>query len=311
MKLRDYLVLCALTATAVATNPAEALAGASCNCESTQPAGALEGTVADAAFYSIQLLNQGGANYVIHVYDQTYDAAAYGTIVVTDCATGNVLVNQSFDSSYGNFNTPGSIDVPVVITAQQFQVTLTAQEYSASSLFFGNDQVYLGNPPTSQLNTQTRCYESFCDCPVYASAALLGGTVQNAAFYSLQLLNQGGGNYLIHVYDQTFDAAAYGTIVVTDCATGAVLINQSFDSSYGNFNTPGTLDVPVVIPAANFTVTLTTMEFSASSLYFGNEQVYLGNPPTSQVNTQTRCYFAADPPTAVESVTWGQLKSRF
>jgi len=288
MNLRHNLIGCALAATIVASIPSPASATANCNCASTESATELGGTVTEAAFYSVQLLNQGGGNYNVHVYDATYDAAAFGRIQVTNCQTGDVILDQTFDSSIGNYTTPGSIDVPVVIAVPAFQVTLTTRSIRFVALF-GNDQVYLGNPPTSQLNTQTRCYVS-CDCTTFASASVLGGTVAEAAFYSVQLLNQGGGNYNVHVYDATYDAAAFGRIKVTDCQTGDVIVDQAFDSSIGNYTTPGSIDVPVVITAQFFTVELTTQEYSASSLFFGNDQVYLGNPPTSQLNTQIRCY---------------------
>lgn len=155
-----------------------------------------------------------------------------------------------------------------------------------------------------------------CNCASYQGDVTLQGTPKDAygfpnGFYGIQLLNNGGGNYTIHVSDRTSDGAAFASIVVTDCETGAVLVNQSFDSTIGDFNNPASIDVPVVIPAMYFTVTLTAQEFSASSLWFGDDQVLLGNPPTSQLNTQTRCYMGADPPVPTEVTTWGGLKRKF
>jgi hypothetical protein len=118
--------------------------------------------------------------------------------------------------------------------------------------------------------------------------------------------------YTIHVSDRTFDGAAFGAIQVTDCETGVVIVSQNFDSSIGDFNNPASIDVPVVINAQYFTVELTTQEFSGSSLWFGDDKVTVGSTPTtSQLNTETRCYFAADPPVAVETTTWGSIKQKY
>ena len=292
----------------------------SCMCNSTESDTVLEGTAKDAygfpnGFYGIQLINNGGGNYTVHVSDRTDDGAAFGSIVVTDCDSGIELVNLGFDSTIGTFATPGNLDLAVNIPATNFSVTLTTQEFSGSSLWFGDDRVFLGNPPTSQLNTETRCYFA-CGCETVDSASNLGGTPNDAfgfpnGFYGIQLINNGGGNYTVHVSDRTEDGAAFGSIVVTDCDSGVELVNLSFDSTIGGFNNPGSIDLAVFIPAAAFRVKLTAQEFSGSSLWFGNDRVFLGNPPTSQLNTETRCYTAGDPPVPVETMSWGQLKKRF
>jgi hypothetical protein len=297
--------------------------GQNCNCATTEPSTALSGSTHDAygganGFYGIQLLALGGTNYNIHVSDRTYDSAAFGRIQVIDCATGAVIIDQTFDSSIGDFDNPASIDVPVSIPAASFQVTLTAMEFSGSSLWFGDTQFHVGSTPTtSQTITETRCYETVCPCSTFEMASALIGSDHDAygganGFYGVQLRALGGSNYNIHVSDRTYDSAAFGRIQVVDCQTGVVLVDQLFDSSIGDFDNPASIDVPVNIPAQFFSVTLTTQEFSGSSVWFGDSQEHVGSTPTtSQLLTATRCYDATSQPVATESVTWGRLKDLY
>jgi hypothetical protein len=149
----------AVAVLALAAPASPALAG---TCESVQllEAPQLDVLNSGGGFYSIQFRRIAGNDYEIHVADRTADSAANANIVVTDIDTTAELVNQSFNSSIGDFQNPGTLDVPVTlpISAVNIEVTLTAQEFSKSSIFFGTDQIIVGNPPTSQINTDTRCY---------------------------------------------------------------------------------------------------------------------------------------------------------
>ena len=128
---------------------------------------ALEGSQQNAGgylqgFFSIQLRRISGDDYQIHVYDRTEDVDAYGSIVVTDLGTQQVILSKRFPAAagpgYGSFNSPGSYDEALTITANNFRVYLEVQEYSGSSLFFGDDRISHWHPPTDHMIWESRDY---------------------------------------------------------------------------------------------------------------------------------------------------------
>lgn len=156
---------------------------------------------------------------------------------------------------------------------------------------------------------------SFSSCPGGFGpdfASMLEGTPQNSGFYLIQLLNDGGGNYTVHVYDATNDPDAHASIVVTDCQLGTTIVDESFDSTIGAFGSPASVDVPVIINATSFHVQMTAGEFSYSRICFGDSTfTYLG--PGNGGNAEDTMYwnFEADPPVPAEPTTWGRIKSLF
>ena len=109
-------------------------------------------------FYSIQLrgisFGPTGETVGVHVFDATYDAAAYGSLVVTDLTTSTVLFSFT-GGDYGNYTTPGSYDTPTFLLpyGDLLQYQFAGQEFSGMSIILGGTGVagggtYYGSYPT-------------------------------------------------------------------------------------------------------------------------------------------------------------------
>lgn len=124
---------------------------------------ALDGDPRTASFFSIQLRRISGTDYEIHLFDRTFDNNAFGRITVTDCDTGAVIIDKRYPASpgpfVGDFNNPGSFSEALTIPAARFSVLMESSKFSTSSIFFGDDRLAIGNPPTSQIQNETRCFE--------------------------------------------------------------------------------------------------------------------------------------------------------
>jgi hypothetical protein len=109
-------------------------------------------------FYSMQVRGTGytatGETIQVHVFDHTYDAAAYGYLKITDTSTNATVFEQTF-GDYGNFTSAGTFDTADILLSYgtTYQFEARGQEYSNMSIFFGSAVVasggtYYGAHPT-------------------------------------------------------------------------------------------------------------------------------------------------------------------
>jgi len=135
--------------------PAAALAAASILLASAPAAAhSINSGPVNVDFYSLQLrgVSETGAGVQaeVHVYDQTSDGSAYGSLVIVNQLNGDTLWVKTY-GDYGSFGAPGTFDDPVGILPYSVPlgVTFTGREYSAFAAVLGDSLVgYGGYAPT-------------------------------------------------------------------------------------------------------------------------------------------------------------------
>jgi hypothetical protein len=150
-------------------------------------------------------------------------------------------------------------------------------------------------PPLKQLLASIAAFGFLLLVPVAASAVPLSAPI-NSEFYSLQLrgisFDAAGETVGVHVYDHTFDAAAYGHVRITDLTASAVLMDF-ISGDYGTFAAAGTFDTgTVLLPYGHtFLYEFDGQEFSNMSIILGGTIVASGGTAFGQfprfVTTET------------------------
>ncbi|MCQ8105824.1 autotransporter domain-containing protein [Methylomonas sp. SURF-2] len=138
--------------------------------------------------------------------------------------------------------------------------------------------------PAAPLALSICCLGLFC---ALGHAGSLPTAAQvSAEFYSLQLrgltFEAGGQLAEVFVYDDTFDAAAFGAISIVNANTQQTVFSASY-GNYGGFESPGTFSESFLLPYATpLNISISGQEFSNMSIIYGDQTVASGGTFNSQ-----------------------------
>ncbi|TPQ28349.1 autotransporter domain-containing protein [Methylomonas koyamae] len=112
------------------------------------------------------------------------------------------------------------------------------------------------------------------------AAALPDSAPVSSEFYSLQLyglgFEAGGQRAGVHIYDHTFDAAAFGFLSIVNANTSQTIFSRTY-GDYGNFTTAGTFSENFLLPYATpLNISINGREFSNMSILIGGQVVASG-----------------------------------
>jgi len=111
-------------------------------------------------FYSFQLqgLSYGpnGESVDVHVFDATFDASAYGSLIITDETTSTTLFDFT-SGNYGTYDSPGSFttDAFLLPYGDTLSYSFAGQEFSGMDIIFGDTVVASGGTAYGQYPTYT------------------------------------------------------------------------------------------------------------------------------------------------------------
>lgn len=192
--------------------------------------------------------------------------------------TGNA-VELARDVEGDGWNTDGAL------------VTFALQNDIATQTAAGNYWLYWNNA-----GAQSPPLATFQASPEWAisddDGATLDCTRRAGSFYSIQLrqLAPNSTQYEVYANEHTGDSSAFGRIVVKDTA-GAVVFQKQYGELGGSCCSPvvdGNTADAITIPQTEFTVELTSDEFSGSNRYFGCTAFATRHP--NSVGSNTRSY---------------------
>ncbi len=110
-------------------------------------------------FYSLQLrgvsFGASGETVEAHLYDNTYDNAAFGHLVITDTTTSTVLIDHTY-GDYGHFGAPGYFSEQFVLPySDTLSISMNGQEFSNMAILFGSVNVANGGTFYGQFPSYT------------------------------------------------------------------------------------------------------------------------------------------------------------
>lgn len=145
------------------------------------------------------------------------------------------------------------------------------------------------NPIVASLRTAPSalsiCYLGLFSVLGHAEALPTASQI-SAEFYSLQLrgltFEAGGQLAEVFIYDDTFDAAAFGSISIVNANTQQTVFSASY-GDYGVFESPGTFSESFLLPYATpLNISISGQEFSNMSIIYGGQTVASGGTFNSQ-----------------------------
>lgn len=157
------------------------------------------------------------------------------------------------------------------------------------------------------------CYLGFLTASGHA-ASLPTAPQTSAEFYSLQLrgLNFEAGGQLaeVFIYDDTFDAAAFGSISIVNADTQQSVFSANY-GDYGGFQNPGTFSESFLLPYATpLNITISGQEFSNMSIIYGGQSVASGGTFNGQFPSFNTSLTIDDPLPVANNDSYSTLKDQ-